>query len=372
MKTVIKHIVPNPKGRLIAVSDIHGYVHYLEGLLQKLSFTKEDTLVIVGDMIEKGPESLKTVRYVLKLIEEGYSVYAVKGNVDSHRIGCFLQKGEAQDQASLDLLKWTKQVWKRGFFVEIAEELGVSVDTLSIQDYSAFKAAVTEHYRKEIDYLSQLPVILTAGNFIFVHGGIPTDDLHTLQGTDAESYLKFDAFWQQGYSFKKYVVVGHWPVCLYRMDEINVSPLYDAERHIVSIDGGCALKMGAQLNALVLPANCTDMENACFEYYDDYPVIEAAAPQEGMRGTVRITYADCNVEELSRTGDMVRLRHISSGREFSAPVSYLFSRNGKLKCDDFSDAMLPVEKGDLLAVLQKTSDGYIAKKDGVIGWYRFV
>ena len=67
--------------RIIVVSDIHGMDHYLEGVLQKVDYTTEDVLVIVGDVIEKGDESLKTVRRILELKEKNPHVYVTLGNV---------------------------------------------------------------------------------------------------------------------------------------------------------------------------------------------------------------------------------------------------------------------------------------------------
>ena len=52
-------------GRIIAISDIHGNLPYLRGLLDKLALTEEDTLVFCGDMVEKGPQSLATLRYIM-------------------------------------------------------------------------------------------------------------------------------------------------------------------------------------------------------------------------------------------------------------------------------------------------------------------
>ena len=51
--------------RVIALSDIHGDFDGFHGLLQALRFSPEDALVIVGDIVEKGPNSLKLLRYVM-------------------------------------------------------------------------------------------------------------------------------------------------------------------------------------------------------------------------------------------------------------------------------------------------------------------
>ena len=47
------------RGRIICISDVHANLAYLKGLLAKLSLRDEDTLVFVGDIMEKGPDSVR-------------------------------------------------------------------------------------------------------------------------------------------------------------------------------------------------------------------------------------------------------------------------------------------------------------------------
>lgn len=61
--------------------------------------------------------------------------------------------------------------------------------------------------------------------------------------------LKNDNFINQGKHFDKYVVVGHWPVCLYRSDIESSAPYISEEQKIIAIDGGCGIKRDDQLNA---------------------------------------------------------------------------------------------------------------------------
>ena len=66
--------------------------------------------------------------------------------------------------------------------------------------------------------------------------------------------MKNDDFRGQGHSFEKYVIVGHWPVTLYHEHIPSAAPIFDWDRKIISIDGGCVLKIDGQLNALILPS----------------------------------------------------------------------------------------------------------------------
>ena len=61
MREIAKRKITLPQNkRILAVSDIHGHRAWLEKLLKKVRFTSDDVLFIVGDIVEKGPESLNT------------------------------------------------------------------------------------------------------------------------------------------------------------------------------------------------------------------------------------------------------------------------------------------------------------------------
>ena len=348
MKTKIEKIPPTPiGGRLIAVSDIHGYVNYLKGLLEKLRFSPSDILVIIGDIIEKGPESLSAVRFILDLIDRGFQVFASMGNVEESRLRNFLDNDPEADKRFLNLLRFDREVWGHGLFLDMTDELGISIDGVSEQSVPALKNCLLQNYGREIGWLSNLPTVLTSGDFIFVHAGIPTDNISRLGDTDAMECLKRDAFLQEDIRFTKFVVTGHWPVVLYQTDSDCMTPIYDSSKHIIAIDGGCALKFGAQLNALILPAGTADMDTAYFESYDD-----------------------CSVDILEERDDIALLRQQSTGCVFSAPKSFLYNRPGQPpQCSDYSDALLKIDVGDRLSVIAETSIGRIVKKAGVIGWY---
>ena len=70
--------------RILAVSDIHGYPDYLINVLKKADFQESDILFIVGDMLERGPDSLGVLRYVMRLCERGN----VFPNPQTPRIPC--------------------------------------------------------------------------------------------------------------------------------------------------------------------------------------------------------------------------------------------------------------------------------------------
>ena len=68
-----KHIKKSIKGdyRLIVISDIHGHLDRFKALLQKVKYTPDDYLIILGDFVEKGDQVIETIRLMLWLFSVG-------------------------------------------------------------------------------------------------------------------------------------------------------------------------------------------------------------------------------------------------------------------------------------------------------------
>ena len=345
--------------RVAAVSDIHGNLPFLKGLLANIAFTPNDVLILVGDLLEKGRDSLATLRYVLEL-QKTHTVYPLCGNCD-YIDQCFLSS------PSLDERLWPilSEFWRdRSVLMQMAAEIGAVPQ--SPEDLPALRAALLDRFPAETGFLLDLPHILEAGNFLFVHGGVPRED--RLEELDAYGCMKNDDFMGQGLSFRKWVVVGHWPVTLYDPAIQRSAPLVDRARHIASIDGGCVLKLDGQLNALLIP----DIQGDALEYdwYDGLETAAALDPQAPSEDPLNIRWSDSAVEVLREEGDCVLVRHPSSGRELWLPLDFVSVwRDGRTHTEDATDYRLPVSPGDRLSLVRQTRRGFLVKKDGITGWY---
>ena len=75
-KNKILKLESNKKGRDFVVGDLHGCYNALKKLLEKVDFnTKKDRLISVGDLIDRGPDSIKC----LELLKKPW-FYCVLGN----------------------------------------------------------------------------------------------------------------------------------------------------------------------------------------------------------------------------------------------------------------------------------------------------
>ncbi len=67
--------------RLFAIGDVHGCLHELKNLVeQKLKLRTDDKLVLLGDYIDRGPDSKGVIDYIMTLQKKGFDVVPLKGN----------------------------------------------------------------------------------------------------------------------------------------------------------------------------------------------------------------------------------------------------------------------------------------------------
>ena len=73
-------LLSHPVGRQIVVGDIHGCFATFKALLEdKIQITQDDQLILLGDIINRGPSSRKVLDYLLTL-ELSHEVYCIRGN----------------------------------------------------------------------------------------------------------------------------------------------------------------------------------------------------------------------------------------------------------------------------------------------------
>ena len=54
-------------GRLIAIGDIHGYASSLEVLINKIDPGPHDKIIVLGDFVDRGPDSARTIDLLINL-----------------------------------------------------------------------------------------------------------------------------------------------------------------------------------------------------------------------------------------------------------------------------------------------------------------
>jgi len=63
-----------------AITDIHGCAKTFKKMLAELNFSQKDKLYLLGDYIDRGPDSKGVLDHILDLQSSGYEVHCLKGN----------------------------------------------------------------------------------------------------------------------------------------------------------------------------------------------------------------------------------------------------------------------------------------------------
>ena len=350
----IKHLTLPQDRRILVVSDVHGNLRYLRGLLEKAQFCDDDILIIAGDLLEKGPRSLDTLRYVISLSAHA-EVHMVSGNCDWW---VPIMNGVGTTEENLWYLNNKPYCLAR----QMCEEMGIAVTP--DMDYIAMRETITAAYKAEFDFLAALPEVIETEHYFFVHGGLPEGSPETW---DAWQCMKYDHFMDTERCFDKWVIVGHWPVMLYHECIVDANPIFDYKKKIISIDGGCFLKDDGQLNALIIPY--AGSEDFSVISYDPFPRARVRSAQAGSEKSYYIRWGDAEVELLRRGAEFSRIRHRRTGYEMDVLTKYLRGSGDECVTNDCTDYVLPLRAGDEISVVETTSRGYFAKKDGISGWY---
>ncbi len=338
--------------RTLVISDIHGSQNLFKALLEKLAYKPgEDTLVIIGDLVQKGRQNLDTVRFAMELSKQE-NVFILMGNNDLFAL-------EGPDQ---EILKHASHFRERSVLGEMALAMGLPFPE-SPEETHALREKAELAFPKELAFLRGLPHILETENFLFAHAGLENEDL---ERQDLEYVLSVPRFHETvTHSFQKLLLVGHWPVANYRADCLSNAPLSNAEKNVLSIDGGNTLKSFGQLVGVIL-----DNETGEWAWagVDGLPKIQAPCSQKAWPG-VAITWPENWVEALEWGKGIVRCRAKKNGALLDIPESFLYEDcgNGVFRTNDITSARIAVERGEELSLVWRGEDRALVRKEKETG-----
>ena len=170
------------KGRLIAIGDIHGDIEKLNLLLKKLMPEKSDTVVFLGDYIDRGLHSKEVIERLLEL---------------SQKTKCIFLKGNHEDML-LKILRTKKEE-------DIAEWLMMGGIT-TYDNYGDFPTLFKLHR----DFFKNLQLYYMTDDYLFVHAGIRPDK--PLEEQEKEDFLWIrDNFIDKKHCLKQKIIFGHTP-----------------------------------------------------------------------------------------------------------------------------------------------------------------
>ena len=174
--------------RIFAIGDIHGCYDRLKKLMAKIPIDfSHDTLVFIGDYIDRGPHSVEVVDYLIRLQSRIPQVVFIKGNHED-----MLDKFISGADRYTYLLNGGQQTLD-SYLTKPAQS-----DSFPIPpDHMAFFKSLRLFYETD--------------KFIFVHAGLrPRVPLES-QKTEDLLWIR-DKFITTRYDFGKRVIFGHTPL----------------------------------------------------------------------------------------------------------------------------------------------------------------
>lgn len=130
-------------GRILAIGDIHGCDVALTTLLDGIELTSDDTVVVLGDLIDRGPDSMRVIDRLIQL-SKTLNLIGICGNHDEMLLHS-LERGAAG-------LLWT----------------GVG----AIATLNSYGGDLTGIPNEHIEFLKSLRDYWETETHIFVHGNI--------------------------------------------------------------------------------------------------------------------------------------------------------------------------------------------------------
>ena len=80
-------------GRLFAIGDIHGCPDELSALLKAIELDKSDTLIFVGDYVDRGPSAKDVIDILLEVKRNHSDSVFLKGNHEDMMLSFFGSAG---------------------------------------------------------------------------------------------------------------------------------------------------------------------------------------------------------------------------------------------------------------------------------------
>jgi serine/threonine protein phosphatase 1 len=248
-------------GRKFVISDLHGQFVLLQLLLEKIEFSDEDELYILGDIMDRGPNSID-IYYFVKAMD---NIHMCKGN---HEIMMRQSLAQAMKYNNLDDERNNPyRLWKQNGGLKTVDSIRefLQKNALSYDEYFDNRRTFVEEIIEFIDHLPDFFEFDYKGkHFVLVHAGVDPE-AEKVEDTEPELLCWIREYFYLSECNPDYIYVfGHTPLCFIN-DDGSFNVWHDPEFHNkIGIDGGLAVADRGQLNCLCLD----DMSVTVIPYAD--------------------------------------------------------------------------------------------------------
>ena len=195
-KIKIEKINENDYNKIFVISDLHGQYDLFLKLLEKINLKREDLLVIMGDICDRGEKSYEIYMKCMKMIKLGYNLKFILGNHEDMLLEDLENDYPLRYETEFSIYRNSKYFNKK-----------------SMEEW--YKENFFKEIKWLVKWLKNCPLIISGNESIFVHAGL---DLQTkLEKQERETVLwTREEFWIDEESVleeyrSKNIYFGHTP-----------------------------------------------------------------------------------------------------------------------------------------------------------------
>jgi len=210
--------------RTWVIPDVHGCLRTLKALIEDLiELRKDDTLIFLGDVIDRGPESKGVIDYIMKLSTGGINTTCIRGNHEDYMARVFRDE---MAKSGLRKMFGLKSITYREWMQYGGENTLQSFNTTD----------VTEIPEKYIEWIESLDFYMKWKNFLIVHAGFNFEIEDIFSDTISMMWIREYKIDPEKLGNHK-IIHGHVPVTL---DFINQS-INSNSFQFIDLDNGVYL-----------------------------------------------------------------------------------------------------------------------------------
>ena len=175
-----------------AIADIHGGSRTFKALLDRINLRHSDRLFLLGDYVDRGPDSRGVLYTISRLMQSGYDIRALRGN---------------HDDALLRTVRNDHDLFSAHYRVEWGWH---TLQSFGIDEPEEMPA-------EYVNFLESLPYLLVEDEYIFVHAGLDMRKADPLLNSDP-----IDMLWARSRVVDKRKLGGRTLVTGHVIDSLDV------------------------------------------------------------------------------------------------------------------------------------------------------
>lgn len=200
-------------GRIIGITDIHGELEKLTSVIEQISLSKEDTIVFMGDYIDRGPSSREVVDTIINMQNICNCVYLI----GSHEYALLHSKSDDY---------YNYLFWNYG-------------GEATVKSYGSYENIFDVHG----EFFKSLKPYHVIDKYLFVHAGIRIGIPLEKQSLEDMVYIRSE-FYTKKHGLPYKIIFGHTEFA---------EPMVRDDK--ICIDTGCGKYLSSPLTAIVIENN---------------------------------------------------------------------------------------------------------------------